>query len=566
MKGLSKVMTAEMDFSAHSKRVAEQFIQSVVAVDDELVFVPRAGNEGFSDEAEGSGLGVVDSNSTRHQEVPYPQSHKLFYQDLAVSFAQKGVVCSGIQPLLTLEGSLHSIFESSKNADITILDWQMDKLWGADGSLAIAAIQKIVKRDLVEGGRLRLITIYTAVVDLESIADSILKAMPEEYVCEQNGTCLSFDGVDGKLKHCSVEVIQKQVTEVELTEKVVDSFSKLTSGLLSNTALAAISDIRDKTHNILHKFNKDLDPAYLSHVIGLISQKDTRENAHDVALGYAIDLISEEIKSQIQMNSTIRELLSDELLGKWPGFINTDLENKKIILNFKNGKKDEAVSNDEMARLLLVKNSEEYVAVLESINIKENHFKNTSTDAIEVRVEGHGSDGLLELCAIECTHRSNISMSSMLPKLKRGTILRRHNGDCYVCIQPLCDSVRLGGRHSFILLKITCDHPKDKFTHVLKLRKGYLKVFIKEESKDVTNYFFQVNDEFGSVVAERGDCLNLKNKMIFKGYNESGSHVPTLFEWLGEFKQPIAQAISNRLAAVISRVGTDSFEWLRSRG
>ena len=36
-------------------------------------------------------------------------------------------------------------------------------------------------------------------------------------------------------------------------------------------------------------------------------------------------------------------------------------------------------------------------------------------------------------------------------------------------------------------------------------------------------------------------------------------------EWCGELKQAITQAIVNNLVAQISRVGNDSFEWLKQK-
>lgn len=47
-------------------------------------------------------------------------------------------------------------------------------------------------------------------------------------------------------------------------------------------------------------------------------------------------------------------------------------------------------------------------------------------------------------------------------------------------------------------------------------------------------------------------------KYIFKAGDE-------VFEWCGEFKQPIFQGIVNDVSASLARVGFDSFEWLRQR-
>lgn len=46
-----------------------------------------------------------------------------------------------------------------------------------------------------------------------------------------------------------------------------------------------------------------------------------RENAHEVAFDYGIDLLAEEIKSDLQISSQVKKSLSKDVLQNWPNFI-----------------------------------------------------------------------------------------------------------------------------------------------------------------------------------------------------------------------------------------------------
>ena len=306
-------MTHEIDFFEESKKITQHFLQSVVAIDDRMEFKSRGIEDEYElVEPEETELGQIESKV----EIA-PLEHKLYYQDLSLEFASKGIVCGGFSPTPDVGSSLDAIVNTSKNADITILDWQMP-IAGNDGSLATDAVIKIAQNDINDGGRTRLICIYTA-KNADDVAKSIIDSIAI-FLPELSGLTISFK--NPKLSHWKIEIVNKEKQEVELCSFLIESFTRLTAGLLSNAALSSIAAIRDNTHNLLHKFNKNLDPAYLSHVLGLISSPDMRDHASDVAFDYAVDLISEELKSELQISKIVRHSLSKEIISSWPNFVN----------------------------------------------------------------------------------------------------------------------------------------------------------------------------------------------------------------------------------------------------
>ena len=98
--------------------------------------------------------------------------------------------------------------------------------------------------------------------------------------------------------------------------------------------------------------------------------------------------------------------------------------------------------------------------------------------------------------------------------------------------------------------------PRAKFSHVLKKSdKTHLKLLISCKATTVRTFDFEPSLD---------DKVVLSTKETDKYYFEEVTD-KIKFEWYGEFKQSITQAIVNNLAAQISRVGNDSFEWLRQK-
>jgi hypothetical protein len=550
-------MTQATSFLEQSKQITQHFLQSVVAVDDNMEFKSRTvGIDEVIIEPEDSLFGEVDGVSNNEQ-VTAPLEHKLYYQDLSLEFASKGIVCGGFSPTENTPLSLDAIVNTSKNSDITILDWQM-QIAGEDGKLAIDTIQQIAENDINEGGRTRLICIYTA-ENAANVAQILNHSISD---LQPTLSDLTFSFNKSELSHWKIEVVNKEKQEVELCSFLIDSFTDLTAGLLSNAALSSIASIRDNTHNLLHKFNKSLDPAYLSHVLGLISSPDMREQASDVAFDYAVDLISEELKSELQTSKLVKKSLSKSKLSSWPAFVNQS--NDQNCFRLKIGTESiNRFDSDVMQNLINASTEDELKSVLEDkIGLDEVNNKTPLSRfnklPIQLTTFDDQNKPLLELCSIESSRRDVTTTRGVhIPVLKQGTIVKDQSSNkYYICIQPICDSVRLVGGSTFSLMKIS--KTSSSFTHVIRKAGGHLKLNISPVPKNIRTFRFNSDEEYKVVRA----TLNGSNKYLFVDESRGeGSEIK--FEWCGELKQSVSQAIINGLASQLARVGLDSFEWLR---
>lgn len=574
-------------FFETSQSIVKSFLSNVIAIDDKLFFgnaisnkeeVASAANKdpfAFGEEESGSsegdsGLGVANislASSTIRDRLG-KEVHNLDYQDLSLAFAEYGINCSGFIPdvhrFKTIEDAAENITLSAKRVDATILDWRMDENFGAEiGSLAKASILKILQHDKSQHGRLRLIVIYTAEPNIAEITGNIAQTLQSvDFSVLTNKNNINFDNAD--LEFCQITVIEKKTTAKELREEVVSLFTELTIGLLPNATLSTLSELRDKTHHILHTFSRDLDPAYLSHVIGLLSSPKVRENAEEVALDYAAELIAEELKSMIQISHPLKLSLKKNRIIDWLSHINMENDDDffEIVVGDESGK----VGSSRMKELIEATENEQIDAILQSepkiISKGQDSLSFFERNRIQVNLKNGTIDSHEKLSIIECKRRDGLSLTNLAyaPNIKLGSIIKDKKGKYYVCLQPLCDSVRLSSDASFLFLAVKeVKEPTGKFTHVIQSKTGEnIRLMARCSTQCIRKFDLKRNKTTRTVKASNQAG---SNEYIIQCKKESGG-IEELF-WVGELKNNVAQAISNQVAASISRIGLDTNEWLR---
>ncbi|HAX4190760.1 TPA: hypothetical protein JZE15_000551 [Escherichia coli] len=453
--------------------------------------------------------------------------------------------------------------KSARRADITILDWSMDHKYGVSaGTLAKNSIERILQDDRALNGRLRLIIIYTGEPILHEIAQEVHDSIfTIDNTASIQDKTIYFQKKD--LEFCRIAVIDKKDNADELRDEAISLFTDLTAGLLSNATLSAIGELRDKTHHILHTFNKQLDPAYLAHVIGLLSSPQVREKSYEIAFDYATDLISEEIKSNLQISDHIKENLCLDRLYDWVEYTNSGQQADYYEIGIGNAQPT-GVDSARVKSLLNYVSETQLVTTLNSSPeiIRGGNpakiLETFSKQKIHLKLKGIDYLSHEALSAVECKRRDLMSLRgrSPLPTVKQGTIVEKDD-TYYICMQPLCDSVRIEHCTNFIFLKILVVEDGKNFTHVLKDSQGdFVKFNIKPGSKDIYIFNLEPDTTTNTVKAIReGEVYKIRYKI-------NDTQEDSLI-WFGELKANVAQAIANKLAEQISRVGLDTNEWLR---
>ena len=525
------------DFSEKSLQVSRDFLQTAVIIDDRAFHKPS------------TSVPVVAQMPKRgkqsHREIQKSSSKKERYLDTKVlinSFADCGIICSALE-FTDFNLNSAAFNNTAKFADIVIIDWEMEEEKSGDNALKL--ISSLLGDDFSNPQRYRLMTIYTAHEDLAGISKKMVthieKVHEKKLKIEQNGLRLVYKSVVITIYAKGPRGIPKNfqgnaVDEGGLPERLVACFSESISGILPNTALSAITAIRQSTHHLLSLFNRNLDYAYLTHRASLPKPDD--------ATIHLETFIAEEIKSILYSYDCIGSNASFSEIKKWI-LENYQKEHKftcpsgtlsrKTILNcLKVGSQNTDIQN--------------FTGGKKKVYQKFSHLLS-------------GDEKTSSTCDLDLSRLSVLKMryQNNSPHLTMGIVLQQlKDRSLWVCIQPRCDSVRLkkestkfpflpihsgiGGKSTPTLPKL-CDDTEN-FCHILVHPQHCRSIEFKSAKADKSQIYPQ----------------RIKGEWVFLSTEK------LRFQFIAELKDEIAQNILNDFAATTARVGTNPSEWLRKSG
>lgn len=539
------------DFSKISKDIANDFIQSIVVIDDEAFKNPTS----------------------------------TLASDISRAFAKKGKVCAIYAPEKRADLDAYgSVFQK---ADVVVLDWLLEGVksdehldpeqdieeeLGAQYTLSL--LQKFIEAG---NGALRLLIIYTAESALLDIAKRIHAKFNEKLKLDSDDCSLL--SVDRNLKIVvrskQDEKRSKDVMSVGyegLPDLILEQFTSMTEGLLSNFALRALTVIRENTSRILALFPPTLDAAYLGHRILL---PDANDGKHLLVRLFG-ELIAELLEDgRIDTSSWIKHWVHSRDLNRvqfklegdkfvveqWPEFITSLMSLKE-----KNGVR---------LRDILFKNTKFIRKECIELHTDRKHKVNvvSKKDCEQIEKNAYflfdgNKKSALEFAKL--THHKSLSLSNLSdpPRLTLGSVVRvckkseqptvkgndsdgverKREEEFYVCIQQKCDSVRLLSKECRRFLFL----PLSKESGKLPIVVGDEVMKVDLKSYKLRTIKFESDKEAGAVIAKKHN-----DKWIFVStYHEE-------FQWLFDLKETHALRILNRYCFVLSRVGLDESEWLR---
>ena len=260
-------------FQCMSKGVAERFLQTVVVLDDGAYMGPAEAPPTVVEPDEDVAIPEEPEEGEGVPAIPPATPiNALDAQTLITGFAKQGLVCAVLAPHLDEDGSEATV-RASRRADIVILDWQL----GDHGERAKEIIQKITEEDASEGGRVRMIVVYTASLDLEAARSAVAGELDGFEAIDRPGGVLALGTRESRILFVSkgkTSEIGGKIEEAQLPTRLVEEFVEITKGLLSNVSLGSIAAIREETHRMLARFHRGLDSAFLTHRMLLVSPED----------------------------------------------------------------------------------------------------------------------------------------------------------------------------------------------------------------------------------------------------------------------------------------------------
>lgn len=538
-------------FFEKSKEIANDYLQSIVFLDDKA----------FEANIEQTNFHAFDSS------------------EISKAFAKEKKICAVYKP--SSESDIDDFKEISKKADVVILDWLItlqDIMNEKDNIMEDADAEdprgehtkKIIKELIEKSGNdsLKLIIIYTGEDILEEITEDIFEEVSRynQVFTLNNGNCevssanikILIRGKSGGNDEARFKqrphLLEKILSYDNLPSFILNEFTLMTSGLLSNFALLSLSTIRKNSHKILSLFSKNSDPAYLSHKSLLPHSDDAEQILHH--------LLKDSIGDLLFYHNT-GGILSVEMINDWIECYmkeeNLPARNKKgtsfnPIISFKRDK--------ELLNALLFSEEtnveKKFQKIFKEIIPKEQLesfllYLSNSSIMLFLNSENFEKENDCNREFAKLTHHKSLFLpSNISPILTLGVIIKcSNNNDYYICIQQKCDSVRIKKENDrkflFLPLVKVNDNKFDLITF------DGIKLKLDRKSFALKTMKFKCDSDKGVILGKQ----TTEGKYIFKNiYDEE-------FEWILDLKDLHSQRIATQYASELSRVGLDESEWLR---
>jgi hypothetical protein len=542
-------------FDAVQNDAAMRFLQTVLVVDDQVVTEPLPDPD--PDPQPLSGLrapGPPAAALPQAAEEDHPTSaaadrrtpeagpeagSDLNVKRLADRFADLGLTCGVLQPRGEAKAE-DRIVTAASRVDILIIDWLLDV---KTGETAGEAIRRIVQ---AEPHSRRIIAVYTTQRDLRGIIRTLTELLPHADETDDELT-LNVGGTQISVRHkggVALEGLDKAfvVDEQDLPGLVVDKFVEVSRGLVSAVALNALAATRENTHRLLRRLNSGLDLGYGGHLLRMEHPDDGAE--------HLLDAVSGELRAIVEDDDRTRATAGSEGFNAW--LVDRDAA----------GQLSATLEELETVQALNVAVDRE----VEKWREKHERFSD---------VEEEDLSGLLAPIAdAEIARNSDGNLAMVLslrrpydrpdPGLHLGAIVRDLDEpkNYWLCVQPVCDSVRLPRKpRAFPMLPLEL---------ATTSKRGQLFHFVvPEDEGDALKHLWSPGKPFDMTM------MNLKaNKKgavhFLPSEDHDGRRVVEAEEghklvWVAQLKPVHAQRVAEVLAGQLSRVGLEESEWLRLR-
>ncbi len=546
------------DFECKYKETVKKFLSGVVIIDDNISWENIKADDKLKIPAGKPSLNEEMSNPDMPEAAKRPDS-SINAREIINSFSKEGIHCV----VFPWEKSSSDLPLITMNTDIAIFDWKLSE---TDNKKTA----ELLIRELIENSKncFRYIVIYT-IEDKKSVADIVKGLKIENCARVKSPQENIIDYKYGTDSHVSYRVqIIKKVDDSKLCDAVINGFSNFNAGFLRNAILTSITSIRENTFKLLSLYPDTLDKAAISHFTSLQSSPLMFDQASTAFHDYISKIISDNILDVLLYSESLEEALNSKIIISALEFAKAK-ESISIFLHEKNEKIDtidyeqliQSVTHDEFKKIIVDgldvsisgNNQEDQLKTIEN-KIKTSFSNGKNFIRIEGKVEA-----FIEFSYNDCCRgyeKFSPSGRSERP-LKFGTIVTDEN-NYYLCLQPLCDSIRLNENTAFPFVRLESVDLENAmsnnkpFSYVVKKDGKFiaLKAF-KKPHQTLCSFMFSPDKATKSVQSDQSKSFK----------NVDGK----TFDWIAELKEPYTQIIMHNIAAHGTRIGVDKFEWLRHK-
>lgn len=449
---------------------------------------------------------------------------------LTANFARVGLVCGVIEPDPAAD-DLEALLVAAKRSDVLIVDWVFHE---DHGQTAQKIVKSVLASDTPE--RLRLIVIYTGDPGIDKIIEAISTSAGRTLTRNGKNVLTNDTTRITVLSKIGSAKARNSVPLEDLPQRVLSEFGALYSGLVTMAAMEGLSALRSNTHQLLGRLHGRLDTAFLTHRMLLPHPTDAQE--------FLGDLVGQEIAALLHSHE-IGNVSGPDAIDAWFEAFGEREPKQAAELS------KQVSAGDDVRKALVHQGVASFL---------EQRAEKTKRRELEKQIHRTGSKLFLDdFKKADASDQEFAHVCSMVsryegskpPRLNLGTILLTSEGEYLVCIQPVCDCVRLSEarRFAFLMAKKNNSSPN------LIIREKEKSLRLKAESKvaSLVQHSFSPTGSGDVVYAE----LAGNGELNFRSADAKN------FLWKGQLKFAQAQRLAQQFSANLARVGLDESEWLR---
>ena len=501
-------------------------------------------------------------------------THDFDLRALTDSFAEQGIICGTLIPDgLEVESDTGGRGEQvlitraqkmAQTADILILDWFLKK---RNCETTLKIIDAVLKADKHEGGRTRLICIYTGENQLQEIRDQVKDRLRTDHDFNPNP---NDDVISLLNQSTSIVFINKKkvespytVAERDLPKRLIKEFTALIDGLLPSFAASSIGAIRRNTHGLLSIFCAGLDPAY----VGNRAISDPSGEMAELVR----EMLVSEFDNQIGFGGSADKYLSKDAISCWlktPGRV----QNNCAVTLTKQAKgqgSKEAEKRIIDAALIqraacgdIVTFDKAFVIDGDNYKINEKERLKFTQALCKSQNEANRIEHQFARLASNKheAYGRETTKQNWHPSLTLGTLLLTTDAkspDFYMCITRACDMIRLSKNTKRVVL-LRLEKVNNGFNLVIPDTKDTVaKLFVPREFSGMRNVEFKVDSTTQRITAKEEQA---NDDTYFRFHTKSGD---TEYRYLGELRYLRALRDVNEMIRRSTAIGVADSEWLR---
>ncbi len=447
---------------------------------------------------------------------------------LVSAFLAAGVVCSVVEPSNDPVKIEATALRGVQIADLLILDW----LLFGNFSATVDVIREIVSQN---ESRLQVIVVFTGAQSLSDVAVRLIQDAGfeeiDDFVLRHGNTVVLVLGKPGPPLPGGEDRRQPSSDYRDLPRMIRDDLEMVFKGLMPEFAFRGINTLRESTPRILATFNSGLDAAALVHRALLPEPSDAGPQfVRLLASDFEQALHDERVGEVWDLESVRAHLDHTEPSGAPEGLAHKLKSDQQVPGDLK------ALDDSDLCR----------EAIVNGLS-KTGMTDKATSRAVRDLATAVGNSASNESLAILMT---SSSLGGEPPRLEMGVVLRDGDGRYWLCIQPLCDSVRLDTSRAFPMLPLSPD-PQKPAAMIRSPEGDAIRIGFDTSPHSLDMPKFQPSPE-GSVLAQ-GDPANWHFTSV------EGAE----YRAVARLRPELAAQAVHGLASAASRAGANVSEWLR---